>query len=128
MARVQINMDIQEIVNIVSQLSNTELGNFKQQIDKIWQNRNSTETVAVEKELLEDIKSEILKKELKRYELLSAKNEPTEREQKESLDLFLKIQKDYSRRVEVADKLAKLQGIPFKTIIEKHGLLNEANV
>lgn len=128
MARVQINMEIQEIVNIVSQLSNTELGNFKQQIDKIWQNRNSIEATTVEKELLEEIQSKISAEELKKHELLSVKNETTEKEQKEILDLFLKIQKDYARRIEVADKLAKLQGVPFKTIIEQHGLLNEKNV
>ena len=128
MARVQINMDIQEIVNMVSQLSNTELGNFKQQIDKIWQSRNKAINTLTEKELLEDIKSKIPSSELKQYEELTAKGNLNEKEKKENLELFLKIQKDYARRIEIADKLAKLKGLPFKSIIEKYGLLNEANV
>ena len=52
MARVQINMDIQEIVNMVSQLSNTELGNFKQQIDKIWQSRNKATNTLTENDVI----------------------------------------------------------------------------
>jgi len=135
MAQIQfqpnIKLDLQDIVNLVSQLDNNDLIKFKTQIDTLWSQRSNEKISDEELKLLKEVETQISTKDQKRYALLVEKSdcgELTEKERKEALSLFDKLEGDFLRRLKAAEKLASIRKVDFAVLAKDFGLLNPTNV
>lgn len=128
MARIPIEIGVQEIITAAAQMSSSEINSLRKQLNELWEKKKQ-DPADNEKKLLEQkVKSRISDTEIEEYESYVDKPDITDAERQRSLDLFLKIQKDYARRIQVAAQIAETENVPLQTIIARYGLLNKKNV
>lgn len=126
-----IKLNIQDIVNLVSQLEPADFDDFKKRIDQVWLSKKSNNLSESEYKLIEKLESEFSPVERKRQAELVDKADRetiTDAENKESLALFEKGQSDYLRRLLIVKKIAAQRGEDFKVVAQEFGILNPANV
>ncbi len=128
MARIPIEIGVQEIITAAAQMSNSEINSLRKQLNEIWEKKNKSLTDNEKKLLEQKIESRISNLEIEEYESYVDKPDITDAERQRSLDLFLKIQKDYARRIQIAARIAEAEDTSLHTVIARYGLINKKNV
>ena len=126
-----IKLNIQDIVNLVSQLDTADFDDFKKRIDQVWLMKKAGNLSKKEYELIKQLESTFTPKERLRQAELTEKADKElidKKENKESLALFEKGQTDYLRRLLIIKEIAAHRGEDFKKTAQEFGILNPANV